>query len=166
MASRFAKLGLTLVLASALPALAGCGFTPLYAEPGVVQGMSGIEVRTPRTRTGHLLREELEDAFAVKRGGRPAYRLTVQIEDRRRARGLNPDDTPTRYEQRLDVTYTLTRLPGGEVVLKQTKPVFVTADASYEPYAGIVAQQDSEARAAGETAEMIRTDVALALRPQ
>ena len=153
-----------LALGALLPLLGGCGFTPLYAEPGLVPDLRAIEVHTPQGRTGALLREELEDALAVRHDTPARYRLDVQIVDRRRPRGLQPDDTPTRYELRLDVTYTLTEVPGGREILKRTKPVFVSADATDQPYAGIAAQQDSEQRAASEAADLIKTDVALALR--
>lgn len=153
-----------LALAGLLPILGGCGFTPLYAEPGLVGDLRAIEVSTPQTRTGALLREELEDALAVRHDAPARYRLDVQIADRRRARGLQPDDTPTRYELRLDVTYTLTEAPSGREILKKTKPLFITSDATDQPYAGIAAQQDAEQRAASEAAELIKTDVALALR--
>ena len=69
----------------------------------------------------------------------------------------------TRYELRLDLTYTLSEAQGGKVLLKKTKPVFITADATDQPYSGIAAQQDSQARAASEAAALIRVDVALAI---
>ena len=50
------------VLASGL-ALGGCGFTPLYAAPGVVPKLAAIDVTAPQGRTGFLLREHLDDAI-------------------------------------------------------------------------------------------------------
>jgi LPS-assembly lipoprotein len=153
-----------LALAALLPLMIGaCGFQPLYAQPGVTGGMSAISIVTPQTRTGYLMREQLEDELAVNKGATPRYKLAVAIVERRRPRGLNPDDTPTRYELRLDVTYVLTELPGGKVLLTRTRPVFISADAVVQPYASIAAQEDSEQRAASEAAQAIRTDVALTL---
>src|SRR3569832_2423059 len=86
------------------------------------------------------------------------YRLAVVSVERRRARGLNPDDTPTRYELKLDLTYTLTEIAGGKVVLKGAKPIFISTDAVVQPYASVAAQQDAELRAATEAAELIRTN--------
>ena len=51
-----------LVLALALP-LGGCGFTPLYAQPGVAASLPVIEVIAPQGRVGELMREELNDAL-------------------------------------------------------------------------------------------------------
>jgi len=159
------KAGLTgLALAASLPLLGACaGFTPLYAQQGLAAGMSAIAVETPQTRTGYLLREQLEDQLAVRKDTPAQYRLAVVIVERRRPRGLNPDDTPTRYELKLDLTYTLTEIAGGKVVLKGAKPIFISTDAVVQPYASVAAQQDAELRAATEAAELIRTDVALAL---
>jgi len=46
-----------LALLLSTPALAGCGFTPLYAAPGVAPGLSAIETVAPEGRTGFLLRQ-------------------------------------------------------------------------------------------------------------
>ncbi len=149
-----------------LPLIGGCGFTPLYAQPTVGAGLSGVSLETPDTRTGYLLREQLTDALGLKSGAPAQYRLKVQVSERRRPRGLNPDDTATRYELRLDVSYTLTEINGGKVLLKKTRPVFVSDNQTQEPYANIAAQQDSQLRAATEAAQMIKTDVALAVSGQ
>jgi LPS-assembly lipoprotein len=51
-------LGLTLMLG-------GCaGFQPLYGQPQVVSGLAGIQVEAPSGRTGYLMRQHLDDAFA------------------------------------------------------------------------------------------------------
>ena len=154
-----------IALAGTLALSACAGFTPLYGQGGLGRAMGSISIQTPRTRTGHLLREQLEDQLAVRRGAvEPArYRLAVVMDESRRARGLNPDDTPTRYELRLQLTYTLTDTSTGQVVLKASKPVMISTDAVLQPYASIAAQQDAELRAATEAAQLIRTDVALAL---
>lgn len=144
-------------------ALGGCGFTPMYANPQVGANMRAIAVVTPQTRTGYLLREQLNDELAVDRMATPRYRLTIAIVEHRRPRGLNPDDTPTRYELHLEVTYTLAEAESGKVLLKKTRPVFVSADAVVDPYASVAAQEDTQERGAEEAAQIIRTDVSLAL---
>jgi LPS-assembly lipoprotein len=163
MAARLKSVLSALALAATLPLGACAGFVPLYSQQGLAAGMSAISVETPQTRTGYLLREQLEDQLAIRKDAPAQYRLTVVIVETRRPRGLNADDTPTRYELRLRLTYTLTEVPGGRVVLKGSKPIFVSTDAVIQPYASIAAQQDAEQRAATEAATLIRTDVALAL---
>jgi len=54
-------------LVSASIGLSGCGFAPLYAQPGVVSNLAAIQVEAPQGRTGFLIREHLDDAFAKDR---------------------------------------------------------------------------------------------------
>ncbi|HYF22472.1 MAG TPA: LPS assembly lipoprotein LptE [Caulobacteraceae bacterium] len=148
-------------LAVVLPWLSACaGFTPLYAEPGVSGGLSRIDVTTPDTRTGYLLREALEDAFATDRAAPADYRLNVELAERRTARGLRVDDTAARFELGLTVTYTLVETATGAVLLNRTAQAPVTYDAADQPFAGITAQQEAQARAATAAAEIVRTDLA------
>jgi LPS-assembly lipoprotein len=143
-------------------ALSGCGFTPLYAERGVTPGLSSIEVEAPQTRTGYLLREELDDAFARDRGRQPAYRLALKIEEDRRARGLRVDDVATRYEVLLRVDYRLLAQGAGALTpLTQGRAeVSVTYDSADQPYAGVAAATDGQERAATQAAQRIRLDLA------
>lgn len=148
--------GLALLLT---PVLGGCGFTPLYGDPGVVHGLAHIQVETPKTRTGYLMREDLQDFLALKPDEKPEYRLAVQLDELRLPRGLRPDATADRYETRLQMTYTLTRISTGEVVLKRSNTVSVTTDATAQPYAGIAGQQDAQERAAWEASQFIKTQI-------
>lgn len=147
---------IALALASGL---AACGFTPMYAKPGVSSGLARIDVQTPNTRTGYLLRESLEDALAWDRTAAPAYRLRVDVTESRYPRGLRVDDTATRYELALSTSYVLTDVRTGAAVLQGARPVAVTYDAAEQPYAGIAAQEDGQARAADQAAELIRIDL-------
>lgn len=148
------------LVAAASVALAACtGFTPMYARPGVVDGSTRIDVDTPNTRTGYLLRESLEDALAWDRTKPPAYRLKVALEERRIQRGLDENRVATRYEVEVIATYILTDVGTGRSVLRGARPIHVTYDTTVQPYAGITAQQDAQVRAAGQAAEAIRTDI-------
>lgn len=146
--------------------LSGCGFSPLYAERGVVSGLSAIEVEAPQTRTGYLLREELDDAFARDRSRPAEYRLALQVDEDRRPRGLRVDDVATRYEVLLRVDYALLGRTGTTPVTRGRAEVTVTYDSADQPYAGIAAQTDGQERAAAQAAQRIRLDLArwLALR--
>lgn len=155
--------GRVLVMAAALllTGVGGCaGFTPLYAQGGVVERLELVAVEVPQTRTGFLVRESLDDALARDRSATPQYRLAVNLNERRYPRGLRLDDTANSYELAVDVTYTLTEIATGAVILHKAAPVTVTYAATDQPYAGIVAQQDSQVRAARQTAEIIKTDLA------
>lgn len=148
-----------IALLAAVQLSACAGFEPMYARPSVAEGAPRIEVRTPKSRTGYLLREQLEDAFAWDRRSPALYRLMVDLRETRIPRGLDENRVATRFEVRVDVTYALTDLSRGVVVLRGAEPINVTYDTTAQPYSGIAAQQDSQVRAAYEAAERIKTDV-------
>jgi LPS-assembly lipoprotein len=156
-------------LAAALSALlltGACGFTPLYAQRGVAAGLSDVEVRVPQTRTGYLLREELDDALARDRDRPARYRLTLTLDEDRYARGLRVDDVASRYELRLAVDYVLTPVGSTQPVTQGRREVTVTYDSADQPYAGVAAQIDSQERAATQAAQLIRLDLARWLATQ
>lgn len=151
---------LTPILAAlALPALAGCGFTPLYAEPGVTPALAHVEVITPEGRTGHLLAEDLQDNLATDRASPPKYRLALALEEKRYARDLSAKKMATWYELSLRVSYSLIDIQSGQTITAGVTPVNVSYNAVNDPYAGIVAQQDGQKRAAAEAAQRIRIEL-------
>lgn len=149
----------SLAVALLLPVLAACGFTPMYAQPGVAGGLARVAVETPETRTGHLLREKLEDAFAGGPGAEAAYRLTVALDEQRYARGIGSDDSATRYELAVRADWTLADRRTGAVVASGSRPVTVSHDASVQPYASLTALEDAQERAAAQAAQLIRVDL-------
>ena len=145
------------LLAVGLPlGAAGCGFTPMYAEPLTGSGLRRIAVSTPDNRLGYRLREQLEDALGFDRASPPLYWLETSVEQERRALGRRIDDTASRYELTVRAVWVLTPLDGHETVT-------TTYEAADQPYAAIAAQQDGEERAAAELSRMIRLDLAQAL---
>jgi len=151
----------TALIAAAGLALSACGFTPLYATPGVVPGLSAIQVVVPQGRTAYLLRENLDDELGKDHTAKPAYRLNILVDERRYARGLLSNDVADRYELHINVAYTLIALDTGKTLKTGYVPVQVTYDSPDSPYAGIATQQDGQRRAAGDAAQRIRTDLAL-----
>ena len=145
---------LFIVLATA--ALGGCGFTPLYATPGVSTGLSSIQVNIPHGRTAYLLSQSLDDAFARDRSAAPAYRLNITLSERTFPRGLTINNVAERYESQLRVTYSLVDLATGKTIKTEVVPVEATYASTSQPYAGVAAQQEAEQRAADEAAQRIR----------
>ncbi|NEX91538.1 LPS assembly lipoprotein LptE [Caulobacter sp. 17J65-9] len=157
--------GRRMALAAALTLLTagvgGCaGFTPLYAEKGVVEKLGHVQIDVADGRLAFLMRQSLEDALARDRNTTPQYRLAITFNERRYPRGLRVNDTATSYELDVDVNYTLVELKTGAVLMQKYTPVTVTYAATNQPYAGIVAQEDSQNRAAQQAAQLIKTDVA------
>jgi LPS-assembly lipoprotein len=140
-------------------ALAGCGFQPLYGELGASPALARIAVITPDTRTGFVLRQQLEDALAFDRNQAPLWRLETAVEQERTPLGRRIDDTVTRYQLTLVVNYALSPAAGGRPYTGA-----VTATTTYaaadQAYAGVAAQRDGEERAVAEAARLLRLDLA------
>lgn len=151
---------LALALLIAAPALASCGFTPLYASPGVTPGLAAIETVAPEGRTGYLLREALDDAFARTRATPPAWKLTIDLREVRTPRGRRVDAAASRYELVLTARWKLTSVASGAVVREGTTQTEVTFDRADQPYASIAANQDAQSRAASELARKIQLQLA------
>jgi len=148
------------VLTAASVALSGCGFTPLYAQQGVVPSLAAIDVVAPEGRTGFLIRESLDDAFAKNRGAPAAYRMNLALAEARYPRGIRIDNVATRYEYVLTATYQLASLPSGALAKRGVVRVELTYDSADQPYASIAAQQDAQQRAAVEAARRIQLELA------
>jgi LPS-assembly lipoprotein len=148
------------LIALGLPLLAGCGFTPLYATTGVTPGLAHVEVVTPDGRTGHLLSEDLQDSLAIDRKVPAQYRLALAVDEIRYARGLSTEQVATWYELSVKVSYSLIDIPSGKTLTAGVTPISVSYNAVSDPYAGIVAQQDGQKRAASEAAQRIRIALA------
>lgn len=151
---------LAALLLIAATGLAGCGFAPLYAQPGVVSNLAAIDVQAPQGRTGFLIREHLDDVFAKNRALQPAYHMQLELAEQRLPRGVRVDNVATRYEYVLVATYALTAVPSGSVAKRGTVRVELTYDSADQPYASVAAQQDAQDRAAEEAARRIQLELA------
>ncbi|HXQ16133.1 MAG TPA: LPS assembly lipoprotein LptE [Caulobacteraceae bacterium] len=157
MSARFALAALTLVAAAPL---GGCGFTPLYAAPGVAGGVTHIQVVAPQGRVGYLLREDLDDALGHAKGEAPKYRLEMVLNQVRQAHGLTANATAQRYELDLTVIYTLIEISTGKVATTGQVTSDVSYDSTVQPYAGIAARQDTQDRLASDAAQKIQLQIA------
>jgi LPS-assembly lipoprotein len=146
-------------MALCLP-LAACGFTPLYAVPGVSPSLAAIDVVAPQGRVGELMRESLDDALGRDLAVPPAYRLDLFYRTDRVGRGLRIDNVVSRYELVLNVEYRLIERAGGRELKRGRIKSEVTYDSIDQPYASIAAQQDAEVRAAADAARRIHLDLA------
>jgi len=148
-------------LLAATLALGGCaGFQPLYGQEAVVHGLAGIQVTAPEGRTGYLLRQHLDDAFAKNHEAAPTYTMALSISEARYPRGVRVDNVATRYEYVLTTAYTLKTVATGAVVKTGQVRVELTYDSADQPYASISAQQDAADRAADESSRRIEQALA------
>ena len=149
-----------LALAATSVALSGCGFTPLYAQTGVVSHLASIDVVAPEGRTGFLIGQSLDDAFAKNRSAPATYRMNLSLAEARYPRGLRIDNVATRYEYVLTANYALSSVATGALAKRGAVRVELTYDSADQPYASIAAQQDAQQRAAEEAARRIQLELA------
>ncbi len=153
------RLGLAVL---ALAALSGCGFTPLYATPGMTPALASIDVVTPvndsgaTSRTGYFLRLKLNDQLGRDPDLPSRYRLTTIVKQSRIAQGARVNNIASRYELDLSVSYVLSDGVTGEVLTRGSTGSKVTYDSSDPPYATVAANQDAETRAAEQAAIYVR----------
>ncbi|MGH7025210.1 MAG: LPS assembly lipoprotein LptE [Caulobacteraceae bacterium] len=141
-------------------ALGGCGFTPLYATPGLSKNLSSVEVVAPDGRVAFLVREALDDDLARDKSDAPAWRLNFTVGQTRDPRGLTINDYAQRYQVGVIIIYTLTNVASGQVVHSGRVVSEVSYDSANDPYAGIAARQDSQQRAASDAARKIEIELA------
>ena len=141
-------------------ALSACaGFQPLYGE-ATTRSLASIEVIAPDGRTGYLMRQHLDDAFAKDHSVVPTYLMDLSIGEARYPRGVRIDNVATRYEYVLTATYQLKLRATGAAVRRGQVRVELTYDSADQPYASISAQQDAQDRAATEAARRIELELA------
>lgn len=152
---------LALALVSSLT-LGGCaGFQPLYAQPAVVKNLAAIQVQAPAGRTGYLIRQHLDDAFAKDHSAPVAYVMDLSLGEARYPRGVRIDNVATRYEYVLTASYALRDAKSHGVAKQGQVRVELTYDSADQPYASIAAQQDAQDRAAEEAARRIELELAV-----
>jgi LPS-assembly lipoprotein len=155
--SRFLALALVSTLA-----LGGCaGFEPLYAQQNVVRNLAAIQVNAPGGRTGYLMRQHLDDAFAKDHAAAPTYTMDLSIGEARYPRGVRIDNVATRYEYVLTASYALREVKTSALAKQGQVRVELTYDSADQPYASIAAQQDAQDRAADEAARRIELELAV-----
>jgi LPS-assembly lipoprotein len=153
-----------LILAAAASALllSGCaGFQPLYAQTEVTKNLAAIQVEAPNGRTGYLMRQHLDDAFAKDHSAAPAYTMELGLGEARYPRGVRIDNVATRYEYVLTASYVLRDVKTRAVAKQGQVRVELTYDSADQPYASISAQQDAQDRAAEQAARRIEMELAV-----
>jgi LPS-assembly lipoprotein len=150
------------VVAVVMTTLSGCGFTPLYATPGMTPALASIDVVTPVNgsgatgRLGYFLRLKLNDQLGRDPEIPSRYRLTTTVGQGRVAQGARVNNIASRYELDLSVSYVLSDGVTGEVLTRGKAAASVTYDSSDPPYATVAANQDAEMRAAEQASIVVR----------
>jgi len=145
----------------AASALAGCGFTPMYAKPGLGRTLSDIDLDAPQTRTGYFLGQDLRQTLDEDPSTPKTYTLKIVMSEDHYNIGYRVDDTSTRSEITSGVVYTLTDKRSGKVVYTDHFIETVTYASTSSPFTGIVSQQNGQERLAQAVATRIQGALAV-----
>ncbi len=147
-----------------LPALAGCGFSPLYGtgEGGgnVEARLVAMEVAPPATRTDQLVRNALLEGIAPSRTGGGKYLLTFRTEEKQQTSILSFDRKTPQSRYILNVTYTLSDRETGKPLTSGRTFAEVSYTKTRQPVADIQALNKAKETAARVVAQDIRTRLA------
>lgn len=163
---RRAALALLLGGLVALPALAGCGFRPLYgsasASGETAERLAKVEISRIPDRPGQVLRNYLIRRFNP--GGRPEsplYTLNVSVQEIRQNLGIAKDATATRANLILNGTMVLIDRGNGTVLLQRPVSSITSFNILLDEFANLVAERNARDRALQQIADNICTQVAL-----
>ncbi|MDF0600700.1 LPS assembly lipoprotein LptE [Psychromarinibacter sp. C21-152] len=145
-------------LAGALPALAACGFSPVYGPGGQAAGLRGqIFAADPEDRNAFVFVARLEDRL-----GRPAsapYLLDYRIRTNRQGLGITPDRATTRYNLLGRVSYTLTDRATDAVVARGKVESFTGYSATGSIVGTLSATEDAAERLMTILADQLVTEL-------
>ncbi|MCH7930348.1 MAG: hypothetical protein IIA01_07585 [Proteobacteria bacterium] len=158
--SRRRVLGHALVAAAA--SLSGCGFRPMYARRGrsgnVVDDLAAIRIDPVADRIGQSLRNDLIERLTPFGEPRyPRYRLSVQVQRSSQPLAIQADTTITRYNLRIEVSFTLTDVETGAAIYRGSARTVGSYNAVRSDFATLSAEQDTSRRAVREASDEVRT---------
>jgi len=154
----------TLIAASFLLLLPGCGLQPLYAggtSGAVAATLRQVSVDTIPGRNGWLVYNGLKERLAEAGETKPAYRLHVELDDSIIGLGIRGDRAVTRERRTLRARYQLIQASNGQVLLDATAGSDAGIDVVSSEYATVAAEQTAEENLANVVADQIVARLAL-----
>ncbi len=147
-----------------LPALAGCGFSPLYGTVGdsgnVEARLVSMEVAPPANRTEQLVRNALLEGIAPSQAGGGKYLLSLRTEEKQLTSILSFDRKTPQSRYVLNVSYTLSDRGTGKTLTSGKTFAEVSYTKTRQPVADIQALSKAKETAARVVAQDIRTRLA------
>jgi hypothetical protein len=144
--------------------LTACDVRPLYGSRSEVGGgagfMEAIDVKTPDTREGQLMRRYLREALGTSRGAQKAFVLDVTPGINKLTARIDQQGLVGRYSVNVNCNYTLTRLADNQVLTQGNARALSSYDVDISDFATTIAERDATERAIAECAEMVRLRIA------
>lgn len=141
-------------LALALPALAACGWEPLYADPET--GKSSVALRAIKVmpipeRVGQMLETGLRQSLNPDNVPTPAlYNLSVTLSTSLQDMGIQSQGLGTRGEVQLNASYRLVEVTTNKVMQTGSIHASDSFDIQANGYSTVVAQNDAKVRVVEE----------------
>jgi LPS-assembly lipoprotein len=143
-----------LPLSLALPALAGCGWEPLYADPQTGKAsadLRAIKVAPIPERVGQMLETGLRQSLNPNNiDTKPLYVLSVTLVPWLQDLGIQSQGLGTRGEVQLSASYRLIQSTGNKVLQTGSIRATDSFDIQANGYSTVVAQDDAKARVVEE----------------
>jgi len=149
------------------PALAGCGYQPLYgtafvgADGAVAEKLRAVDIGLIPGRVGQEVRNEL---IFKETGGReplpPKYHLEIAVRESVQATLVNIQGSASGDIYQLNADFKLINSADQKVLLTSRAWTQAQYQQEVSTYANVRARRDAEDRAAREVADSIRTQVA------
>lgn len=147
-----------------LPALAGCGFRPLYGSGDgteVVPEFAQIAIAQPDDRGEQLLRNRLLDILTPKGSpDRPRYLLNYRITESVGSVFVTRREEITRSNLVFSVSATLHDYESGATILSTSATSRASFNQTTNDYANLITERDARNRAMRDAAEQIRIRLA------
>lgn len=159
------RAGLAALAGAALgPAVAGCGFRPVYGRAGaaastdVRAALATVRVLPLSDRTGMRLNQILREKLQTG-GSRSGFELAVRLSQQTQELGVRRDSTTSRAN--LIFAADIVLLENGERVFADGVQSIVSYNILDDQYATVASQADAVDRALVQVGEEIRTRLAI-----
>ena len=146
-----------LALAATLPALAACGFRPIYGDTSRATALRGrIAVAPIDGLMGFEMRRRLTERLGATDSA--AFRLAVTLDVASQGLAISEQNDISRYNLTGTASYTLTST-AGTILQSARVRAFSAYSATNSPFATQVAEEDARARLATSLADRIVTRI-------
>lgn len=140
-------------------ALAACGFRPIYGRGSAAEALNGkIALGPVDDRLSFEFFEQLENRLG--RAEAPVFQLDATLDVESKGLAITQDNAITRYNLTGIVSFSLTRIKNGEVVLQDKLRAFTAYSATANAYATFISERDAKRRLAVSLADQIATRIA------
>lgn len=147
-----------LALIAGLPALAACGFEPVYGTSGAADALRGrVQTDAPSDHYEYELVGRIEERLG--RPANPIFDLDYDITTRSVAQGITITDEATRYHLIGDALFILTDRRTGKKALTGKVTAFTGYSATGTTVSTLTARQDAHDRLMVMLADQIVTRI-------